>query len=114
MLLYTFQYCIHRLLVGIMISFCYSFICIISTNIITRIEHNRFGHQYMPRVLKVLEIIEIWTCHIFKLFRPPKMTSTLIKRPAEHDGDGNNNKVYLDITSNFYPLVYIIIRLDGL
>ena len=33
------------------------------------------------------------------------------KRPAECDGD--NNKVYLNITDNFYPLVHAIIRLDG-
>ena len=31
----------------------------------------------------------------------------------EHDGDGVNNKVYVNITFNFYPLVYIIITLYG-
>ena len=67
----------------------------------------------MSRVLKVLEIIKIWICHIFKFFWPPKMTNNLINQTTEHDGDGDNNKVYLNITSTFYPLVHVIIRLDG-
>ena len=67
----------------------------------------------MSRVLQVLEIFEIWICHIFEFCWLPKATSTLTKRPVDHDGDGNNNKVYLDITAYFYPLVHVIIRLDG-
>ena len=41
----------------------------------------------------------------------PKVTSTLSELPAKHDGDGNNNKAYINITAYFYPLVYVIIRL---
>ena len=39
----------------------------------------------------------------------PRVTSTLSKRPTGHDGDGNNNKVYLNITAYFYSLVNVII-----
>ena len=67
----------------------------------------------MSRVLQVLNIIEIWICHIFEFFWLPTVTITLSKRPAEHDGDGNNNNIYLNITYYFYPLVHVIIRLDG-
>ena len=67
----------------------------------------------MSRVLQVLQIFEIWICHIFEFCWPPKVTSTLSKQLTEHDGDGDNNKVYLDITDNLYHLVHVIIRLDG-
>ena len=65
----------------------------------------------MFRVVKVLDIFKIWICHIFKFCWPPKVTSTPSKQPAEHDGDGNNNKIQLSITANFYPLVHVIIKL---
>ena len=58
-------------------------------------------------------MIEIWICHIFEFYCPPKVTSNLNKRLMDHDGDGDNNKVYLNITANFYPLIHVIIRLDG-
>ena len=67
----------------------------------------------MSLVLQVLEIIEIWICHIFEFYWPPKATSTIIKQPADSDGDGDNNKVYIKITDNLYTLVNVIIRLDG-
>ena len=70
----------------------------------------------MSRVLQVLEIFEIWICHIFEFRWPPKVTSTLSKRPLEHDGDviegRRYNKVYLNITDNYYLLVHVKIRLD--
>ena len=65
----------------------------------------------MSRVLQVLEIFEIWICQVFEFCWLPKETSTLSKRLAEHRGDGNKNKVYLNITDNLYPLVHVIIRL---
>ena len=67
----------------------------------------------MSMVLQVLDIFDIYICLIFGFYWSPKVTSTLSKIPAEHDGDGNNNKVYLNITYDFYPLVHVIIRLDG-
>ena len=67
----------------------------------------------MFQVLHELEIFEIWICQIFGFFLPPKVTSTRSNRPAERDGDGEKNKVYLIIDDKFYPLVHVIIRLDG-
>ena len=67
----------------------------------------------MFRVLQVLEIFEIWICQIFEFYWITKVTSTLGKQLPEHDGDGNNNKLYLKNTAYFYPLVHVIIRLDG-
>ena len=61
----------------------------------------------MSRVLQVLEIIEIWIFHIFEFYWLPKVTSTLSKRPTEHDDDGNNNKVYPNIIPNFYHLLHV-------
>ena len=66
----------------------------------------------MSRVLQMLEISDIWICHIFEFCWTPKLTSTLSKQPTENDGDGDNNKVYYNITAIFYPLVHVIIRLD--
>ena len=60
----------------------------------------------MSRVLQVLEIFEIWIYHIFEFCWSPKVTSTLSKQPTEHDGDEKNNKVYLNITANLFPLVH--------
>ena len=67
----------------------------------------------MSRVLQVLEIFEIWICRIFEFWWPPKATSTLNKGPTENDGDGDNNKVSINITAKFYPLVHVIRRLYG-
>ena len=67
----------------------------------------------MSQVLQVLEIFEIWICQIFGSLCPPKGTSTCSKRPTGRYGDGYNNKVYPNINHNFYPLVHVIIRLDG-
>ena len=66
----------------------------------------------MSRALQVLDILEIWICHIFEFYWSPKVTGNISKWPIEHDGDGNNNKVYLSITANLYSLVHVIIRLD--
>ena len=55
----------------------------------------------MSRVLQVLEIFEIWICHIFELCWPPKVTSTLSKQLMDQDGYGNNNKAYFNITADF-------------
>ena len=52
-------------------------------------------------------------CHIFEFCWPLKVTSILTKRPTEHYGDGKNNKFYLNITAYLYPLVHVILRLDG-
>ena len=41
------------------------------------------------------------------------MAGTLRNQPAEYDGDRNNNKLYLNITAYLYPLVHVIIGLDG-
>ena len=57
----------------------------------------------MSRVLQVIDIFEIWICHIFEFYWPPKVTSTLSKQPTEHYGGCDNNKVYINITANFYP-----------
>ena len=67
----------------------------------------------MSRVLQVLDIFEIRICHILEFYWLPKVTSTLSKKPTEYDGDGNNNKVYINITAYFYHLVHVIIRLNG-
>ena len=53
------------------------------------------------QVLRVLEIFEIWICHIFEFCWLPRVTSTLSKQPPERDDDGNKNKVYLNISVNF-------------
>ena len=66
-----------------------------------------------PGLCKCLRFYEIWICLIFELGWLLKVTSTLSKQPTEHDGDGKNNKVYLNITAYFYPLLHVIIRLDG-
>ena len=50
------------------------------------IRHKTCGQRKMSQVLQVLEIFEIWICHIFEFCWLPKMTSTLSKRPTEHDG----------------------------
>ena len=63
----------------------------------------------MSRVLQVLEILEIWICHIFEFCWTPKVTSTLSKWPSEHGGDGNSNKVYINITAYFYRLIYVCV-----
>ena len=67
----------------------------------------------MSRVLKVLEIFESWICHIFEFCWLPKVTSTLSKRSTEHDGGGDNNKVYVKIIDNFYVIVNARRKLDG-
>ena len=41
----------------------------------------------------------------FRFFWPPKMNSTNSKQQRGRNGDGNNNKVYLNITDSFYHLV---------
>ena len=61
----------------------------------------------------MLEIFEIWICHLFKFFQLPKVTSTLSKRPTEHDDDGKNNKVYVKIIDNSYVIVTARRNLDG-
>ena len=61
----------------------------------------------------MLEIFEIWIFHIFEFYWLPKVTSTISKRPTDHDGDIDNNRLYLEITDNLYYLVHVIIRLDG-
>ena len=61
----------------------------------------------------MFEIFEIWFCHIFEFFWLSKVTRNISKRLMGLDGDGDKNKVYLNITDNFYPLVNVIIRLDG-
>ena len=70
--------------------------------------YDRFSQRKMYHFLQVLEVFEIWICHIFKLFYLTKVTSTLSKRAAECDDYGNNNKLYLKITTKFYPLVNVI------
>ena len=67
----------------------------------------------MSQVLQVLEIFEIRIYQIFESFWPRQMTSTHIKQLEERYGDGNNNRVYLNITDRLYNLVHVIIRLDG-
>ena len=37
----------------------------------------------------------------------PKVTGTIIKRPTDRDGDGDDDKVYLNITPYFYPFVHV-------
>ena len=64
----------------------------------------------MSLILQVLEISEIWICHIFEFFWMPKFISTLSKRLTEHVGDSNNKKIYVRIIENFYVIVTAIIR----
>ena len=54
----------------------------------------------MCQVLQMLEIFEICIFHVFEFCWLPKATSTISKQPTDHDGDGNKNKVYLDMTGN--------------
>ena len=56
----------------------------------------------------MLDIFEIW---ISIFLNSPGCQ----KRPelSVNDGDGDNKKTYNDITDNYYPLVHVIIRLDG-
>ena len=61
----------------------------------------------------MLEISEILIYHIFEFYWPPKVTSTISKQPMEHDGNVENTKVYVNINANLYPLVHVIIKLDG-
>ena len=67
----------------------------------------------MSRVLQVLEISEIWIFHILGFYWSPKLASTLSILPTEPDGYNDKNKVYLNITDNLYPLLHVIIMLDG-
>ena len=60
----------------------------------------------------MLEIFEIWICHIFAFFWLPKATSTLSKGPMDRDGDDDNNKVYLNTTDSFYHLVHEAFQLQ--
>ena len=73
------------------------------------VTYTRCSQRLMFRVLQVLEIIKIWTCHIFEFCCPPKITSTLSKRPTEHNVDG---KIYVEIIDNLYLIVYDRRRLD--
>ena len=41
------------------------------------------------------------------------MTSTHSNQHMERDFDVNNNKVYPNVNDKFYPLVHVIIGLDG-
>ena len=67
----------------------------------------------MSQVLQVLEIFEIWICHIFELCWLPKLTSTISKQPMERDGSGNKNKVYVKIIDIFYLRVHPRSKVDG-
>ena len=53
----------------------------------------------------MLEISEIWICHIFEFCWLPKVTSTLSKQFTECAGGRDNNKVYVKIFYNFYVIV---------
>ena len=55
----------------------------------------------------MLEISEIWICHIFDFLWVPKLTSNCSKRHTERDGDG---KIYIDIIYNFYLIVHARIK----
>ena len=61
----------------------------------------------------MLEIFEIWICHIFELCWLPTLTSTISKQPMERDGSGNKNKVYVKIIDNFYVIVTARRKLYG-
>ena len=67
----------------------------------------------MSRVLKVLEIFEIWICHIFEFCWLPKVTSTLREQLTERDGGDDKNKVYVKIIDNFYVIVTARRKLYG-
>ena len=67
----------------------------------------------MSQVLQVLEIFEIWICHIFELCWLPKLTSTISKQPMERDGSGNKNKVYVKIIDKSFVIVTARRKLDG-
>ena len=40
-------------------------------------------------------------------------TRKVEKKSTDHDDYGNNNKIYLNNNAYFYPLLQVIIRLDG-
>ena len=61
----------------------------------------------------MLEIFEIWICHIFGLFCLPKVTSTLRNQSMERDGGGDNNNVYFNIIDKFYVISTARIKLYG-
>ena len=50
--------------------------------------------EKISQVSQVLEIFEIWICHIFDFFWPPKVTITISKKPTGSDGDGKNLNLY--------------------
>ena len=60
----------------------------------------------------MLEIFEIWICHIFEFCWLPKVTSTLSKQPTKRDGGGDKNKVYVKIIDNFYVIITSRRKLD--
>ena len=66
----------------------------------------------MSRFLQVLEIFEIWMCHIFELCWLPKVTSILRKQLTDRDGVFDNNKFYVKIIDNFYVIITSRRKLD--
>ena len=75
--------------------------------------HTRCRQKKISQVSQVIEISEIWIFQISKLFWPLKMTSTRIKVLKDNNNDGDNNKGNLNVTDKFFPLLHVIIRLDG-
>ena len=63
--------------------------------------NTRCSQQNNVPGLQVLEIFEIFICQIFGFSWLPKVTSTHNKWTTEHDGDGENHKVYIKITGHF-------------
>ena len=61
----------------------------------------------------MLEISEIWICHVFEFCWMTKATCTLSKKLTGRDGGGDNNKAYVNIIDNFYVIVTNRIMIDG-
>ena len=68
--------------------------------------YNLWSEKHVPGFASI-EVFEIWSCHILEFCWLEKVTRTLSKWPADHDDDADNNKVYININANFYPLMNV-------
>ena len=76
-------------------------------------RHTTRSKRKMSQVLQVLEISEIWICHIFEFCWMPKVTITIRKLQSENYDDENDNKVYIKINVSLYPLLHVRRRWYG-
>ena len=60
----------------------------------------------------MLDIFEIWICHIFEFCWLPKVAITFSKISKESDGGGDNKKVYVKIIDSLHVIVTARRKLD--